>query len=216
MNIEEYEKLMLSEWRQNVLAKGNCESSLFDKLHTIKEKLYDFFYPLGITSNNMHAITEVCNEINYAIEDDGELSIVIAYTDRSEEEKAFHLNLLRRIKPDYELKPVTDDDLFVNIFVVHGYCGDLTEDYIKPIALQHSTNRNFVKFIAKSFSYEVLDFIYNLNDRFIKTQELGHQCDQAANKTLLDPSRLDAMKEYSAYQKETDKMLVDFILSLEY
>ena len=216
MKFEEYEKLMLSEWRQNVLAKANCESSLFDKLHTIKENLYDFFYPLGITSNNMHAITEVCNEINYAMEDDGELSIVIAYTDRSEEEKAFHLNLLRKIKPDYQPKETTDDDLFVDFFVVHGHPSDLTEVHIKKIALQHTHSRSFVKFIAKSFSYKVLDFIYGLNGRFITTRELGQQCDKAANKTLLNPSRLDTMKEYSAYRKETDKMLIDFILSLEH
>ena len=216
MKFEQYEKLMLSEWRQNVLAKSNCESSWFDKLYEIKDKLYDFFYPLGITSNNMHAVTEVCNEINYAMEDDGELSIVIAYTDRSDKDKQSQIEIIKSFKPDYQPKPTTDDDLFVAIFVVHGFSGDLTEQYIKPIALQHSSDRAFVKFIAKSFSYKVLDFIYGLNGRFITTRELGQQCDKAANKTLLDPSRLDTMKEYSAYQKETDKLLIDFVLSLEH
>lgn len=203
MKFEEFEKIMLSEWCKSVLAQVDCETPEFDKLYVLKEKLYDFFYPLGISGSDMHSVSAVWRDLYYAWQDDGDLSIIVAYTDLSDADIESQTTIMKKIRPDYIRKPRTDDDWFIDVFVVNRDAYLIDEEYIKSIALR-SSNRKFVKFVAKQFTSKVFDFIYGLNNRFITANELARKTGIAST------------KEYYSYTKETDKMLADFILSLEY
>lgn len=214
---EEFEKLMLEEWRDKVLLRVDCEDEWFDKLYAIKDRLYDFFYPLNINTiaGDTHYVSEVFSEVKYALDDDGELSVVVAYTDMCDKDRQQQIEIMRKIRPDYEPKPRTEEDLRVDVFVVNGYDWDLSEEYIKEIALRHSgDSRKFVKFVAKNFTYEVLDFICGLKNRFDAAKQLSIE---ESNSDLVGFDKLmhSSKHGYFAFVKETDKILVDFVLSLE-
>ena len=184
---------MYDEWRKNCLEGFDCENPYFDKLYAIKNKLYDFFYPLGISGNDIHSVSRVFKDIQYALRDDGDLSIVISYTTINDNDR----DELKQICESYNLnhEPIN----LIDIFVVFGHHTDLDDKYIKPIAMKHCEDRKFVKFLANRFSYEVLDYLYSLRERFEKEKELASL---SSNK-------------YYVHAKQTETMLVDFILSLK-
>jgi hypothetical protein len=193
MNKEIFEKELYEEWKKEHLNYGLnvCEDPIFDSLCDLKSKLYEFFYPLGISSCSLHDTVYVYQQIKYAVEDDGDLSIVIAKT--SLPTKA--LSVLDK----YGITP----EIYCNeIFVMYGHHKELDSNLVKEHALRHSYDRNFISFTAKRFNYKALEELHKLIPRFQEEEQLGKSCNPVAASSYFDHCR------------ETEKLLIDRILSL--
>lgn len=204
MNKDEYEKLMHQEWRTHTLEMymKYCERPQFDQIKDLADcnKLYDFFYPLGIGTNRIHDVSFVCKEVDYAHYDDGDLSIVVA-------------NIHFHFEVDEKLKELIDKDITIhkkNIFVMRGWHEELDTKTVSYHALTHMNEEEnkFDSYIAKSFSHEMLSKLHSFVPRF--KQEI-------INSKLADTvpfgagGENDLLETYMKHRDETTKLLVEII-----
>ena len=205
MNKDEYEKLMHQEWRTHILEMymKYCERPQFDQIKDLADcnKLYDFFYPLGIGTNRIHDVSFVCKEVDYAHYDDGDLSIIVA-----------NISTCFDIGKELE-KLLGDKDRSIyrkNIFVMRGWHAELNNEVVAYHALIHMNKEEskFNGFIAKSFSHEMLSKLHSFVPRF--KQEI-------INSKLADTVPFDAggendlLETYMKHRDETTKLLVEAI-----
>lgn len=154
MDKETFEKLMYEEWRDQVFkpALQHSENTRFDLLWDLRNNLYDIFHPLGISGNGIHDVARVTGDVLYAFLDDGDLSIVAAYTKD-------HDGLL----PDHER---------FDFFVCRGFCTELTKEGVSVHALRHCQTRTMTRFVAKRFNDDVLNKLHEMKPQFDKERKL--------------------------------------------
>jgi hypothetical protein len=201
MQKEEFEQLMYSEWKKNTLDRYSrlLEYPYFDLVWDLRDNLYDIFYPLGISHNGIHDVARVVDEICYAFEDDGDLSIIASYTEDPSFSKTT-LEIFEKLgKPLPTFKPRFD------YFVCSGDPYDINsdsqyyKDLISKYALTHKQSDNLVNYKAKRFNIDVLKFLHGLIPRFEKERELGRTSDE----------------DYFDYRQETKEIVEIYILGLE-
>jgi hypothetical protein len=199
-----FEDLMYKEWKQNTLDRYSryLKYPYFDLVWELRNNLYDIFYPLGISTNGIHDVASVVGEISYAFEDDGELSIVAAYT----EDPSFSKTTLEILEKVYEKigKPVPTFKPTFNYFVCQGDPYEINSDnkyWLKTIsdhALLHKRSDILISYKAKHFNIDGLKFLHSLIPRFEKERELAKNNDN---------------NNYYNYRKETNSIVEEFILS---
>lgn len=198
---------MLAEWKKNTLEhyKKYAETAQFDQLKDIADcgELYSFFYPLGITTNGIHSIARVCSDLYYAVEDDGDLSIVLSY------------ELIQDRLSD-ELKKLIKNKRFTttNVFIMYDHHQEICDKDISRWALYHCPDNTLEKFVVKRFNYDVLTKLHSFVPRFQEATKLAHQAD---NDDELDPELKFIKKkvlDYHNYKKETDKLIEQMVLDL--
>ena len=162
-----YEELMYKEWKTNVLDNYARLSSLplFDKLYDFRNHLYDFFYPLGISTNRIHDVCLVTSALHHAFVDDGELSIVAAYV----QEKEHYI-------PNLFLSRIPEQVVF---FVCHGWYSDLTPERVYKFATTHHVSHDVNRIVAANFSEDVFDSLHSMIPDFAKEQEAGEISDES-------------------------------------
>lgn len=158
MDKEMFEKLMYEEWRGKTLTSSLrvATDPRFDILWDLRDNLYDIFHPLGISGNGIHDVAKVAGDVLYAFLDDGELSIVAAYTadTRDALRKFSHL-------------------AHFDFFVCYGWYNELTYESIKPHALRHAPERTLKRFVAKNFNNDVLHKLHMQLPQFSKEKQFG-------------------------------------------
>jgi hypothetical protein len=198
MDRETFDQLMLKEWQQDVLKmhQPHCDTPYFNILWDLRDKLYDFFYPLGIQKEGIHDVARVADAFAYSESADGRLSIVVAQTLPKEMTDRF-AKFARKYKPDYEPKPVTPH---LNIFVMFGDPRELDPERVRAEALRHGSTWEFVGYEARPFNIETLKGLHSFVHRFEEERRL-------ARSTV--PS--DACK-YFKYSEETKEIIQQMIL----
>lgn len=170
MDQAKFQKELFEEWNKNFFSKHseNWNCVHFNKLNDIRNanKLYDFFYPLGISSNSLTDACIVFKEIDYACEDDGDLSVICAETidEHFTTKSIVEFCEKNNINP----KPINKKLSLKEIFVMQGHHMELDNDRVKQFALMHCRHRTFEKFEAKCFGYDQLDIIHSMVDKYKK------------------------------------------------
>lgn len=197
MDRETFDKLMREEWEKNTLIpyKQHCDTLYFNMLWDLRDKLYDFFYPLGISGCGIHDVSRVAADFAYAEYDDGDLSIVVAKTHSPKEIAERFVAFVRKYKPDYELKPATPH---IDIFVMFGYPSELNLERVRAEALRHGSTWEFVGYEARSFGIETLKGLHSLIPRFEEEHRLVRDSKDAC--------------EYFKYSEETKEIIQRMIL----
>jgi hypothetical protein len=210
MDKETFEKTMYDEWKVSHLDRGlkYCEDPHFDMLWDLRDKLYDFFYPLGITSCSMHDVLEVYSEIRYT-ESDYDLSIVCVYTEVSGSMKETldkcHESL-KKIQTDYVPK---EREPHKDFFVMRGFYKELTHEDVEIFALQHCSELKLVKFISSPYYFDTLEKMYMFKEQFEFQKNLGKKVDGAQD----FEQKSKAIFEYSDYKRETERLFEQMIES---
>lgn len=195
MDRETFDQLMLEEWQQDVLKthQPHCDTSYFNMLWDLRDRLYDFFYPLGISGCGIHDVARIAADFDYSEHDDGDLSIVIARTQTPKDQSERFVEFVRKHKPDYEPKP---SPAFIDIFVMFGHHCELTHEKVKHEALRHRPLWEFVGYDARPFNIEVLKGLHSLVPRFEEERRLAQ----------------DDAREYFKYAEMTKTLLEQMIL----
>ncbi len=197
MDRETFDQLMLEEWQQDVSKRyqPHCDTPYFNMLWDLRDKLYDFFYPLGIQGTGIHDVARVAEEFAYSEYDDGDLSIVVAKTHSPKEVAERFAAFVRKYKPDYELKPAIPH---IDIFVMLGAPSELDPEHVRAEALRHCPRREFVGFEARSFNIEILKGLHALASRYEEERRLAYD-------------RKDT-REYLKHVEETKEIIHRMIL----
>ena len=202
MDTVQFENLMYDEWKKQTLDryKDMAEKPYFDLLWDLKDKLYDIFYPLGISSCGIHDVARVASEIDYT-NDDGDLSIVAVYTkDIDPRMDSFKEKLLSEFGVEFpEMEPT------FSYFVCDGWATDLSGKTVKNWATYHSPDRFLVKYVAKRFDVKVLEMLHGLLPRFEKEKELSRRSLEIEN----------AEEDYYDLRHATEKMIEEYILAIK-
>ena len=200
MNKEDFQNLLRKEWEDNVFNpySNYFEDQHFLKLYELKNRLYDLFFPLGISDNSLHDVCKVYEDLYHTCEDDGEMSIVIAYTDLPQEMVDSYVELMRKFRPDYVRLPTKP---YLDVFIMNGWFQDLTEEQVKKYATYHCPDRTFVSYIAKNVNWDVLDKLNSFVPRFNRLEE------------ILDLPKTSNNLYYD-YRKETELALEEMIKQL--
>lgn len=216
MNKKEFESRMLEEWRENVLNYYSryCELPQFDQLKDLADcgELYNLFHPLGINSVSLKDIAKVCSDLVYAVEDDGDLSIIIAkvrlwnrYTDRKNpfEGKPKLYDFFETMR--YKKTVITD------FFVMHGHKSEILFGDVSKWALTFSSREDVLEsYQARSFNYDSLNVLHSFVPRFNELRRLAKE--DMDSKELF--SRKSLIK-YIDYKEETTKLLEEAFLNLK-
>ncbi|CAB4196700.1 hypothetical protein UFOVP1290_220 [uncultured Caudovirales phage] len=208
-----FEELMLAEWKKNTLEhyKKYADTIYFDQAKDLADcdQLYNFFYPLGISSCGIHDVARVCSSLHYAIKDDGDLSIVLAY--QSPPKMSDKLEQALQVLSKYTEKK----HFITDVFVMYGHRDDLSEVNVSRWALYHCQDNTLEKFVVKRFDYEVLNKLHSFVPRFQEAIKLGKIADDG-DKTP-DPKLKfigKSVMDYHNYSKETEKLLEQMVLDL--
>jgi hypothetical protein len=208
MDKQDLEIILRKEWEDETLRRyvSFCENPMFDALYDIREKLYELFHPLGITSCSVHNVCHVFSELEYACEDDGALSIVAVTMAWSDSEQLRYDQIYENAKKKVgvTIEAIRKSPVFKDVFVMHGWPNDLTESSVAEHALRHASgSRKLVSYVAKCFTYGVLTKLRSFKDRWAREEELGKLA-----------QTLEGKHEYYAYRCETESMLEKMIHDL--
>ena len=196
MQTEDLKKELYADWERNILNNylHLAEHPYFDKLYSIKSKLYDYFFPLGISGNSTTDLCRVLSEIDYAVKDDGDLSIVLAYTDMSERDNKLQDHLHKKYGLNRKVRDVSIWS--TDIFVMFGYHSDVTLASMAKYALEHSSTRVFKGYQIKPFDYGTLDQLCSEKQNYDK---------------LIQLSKCENVGEYYQLSKDVEQSLIEKI-----
>lgn len=218
MKKQDFEKLLYEEWKSKILDIyiEYCELPQFDQLKDLADcgEFYSLFYPLGISSHDLTDIALVCSDIHYAVEDDGDLSIIVAknvlFNRRSQKENPFKDHPSSKLFDFWEKlknRKVTTTDFFV----MRGHRHDITFDEVAKYALYHSPKEDKLEsYEIRRFNYEALNLLHSFVPRFNEQKQIGRKMDNDLTETF--PRK--RLIKYHDFKEETDRLIEEAILSL--
>lgn len=198
MKLETFNQLMLAEWENKTLKpyQKHCETKYFNLLWDLRENLYDFFHPLGISTNGIHDVCHVASAFSHAEYDDGDLSIVVARTSYPFDKSESLSDLMKEINVDYQAEILKH----VTVFVMFGYHSELTSERVAVQATRHSPDNKLHSFHAKRFDLQALKKLHSFIPRFNEERNLCKNMSDADN--------------YFKYKTETLSLIEKMILDL--